>query len=69
MCLSDIPYVSVSKYFIRDLGKEYVSQVMQARLKDCEHERAAEILERGLRVEPLGPSGTPRDPPSSKNVQ
>eukprot|EP00959_Pyramimonas_sp_CCMP1952_P217161 4541736-Pyramimonas_sp.AAC.1 len=47
-----MPYVSVSKYFVRDLGKEFVQQSMQRRLKDCEDERAFEISERGLWVEP-----------------
>jgi hypothetical protein len=50
--LSDIPYVTVSKYFVRDLGKEFVQQSMQRRLEDSEHERAVEMLERGLWVEP-----------------
>eukprot|EP00959_Pyramimonas_sp_CCMP1952_P473270 9501453-Pyramimonas_sp.AAC.1 len=66
--LSDIPYVSVSKYFVKDIGKEFVQQSMQRRLKDCEHERAVEILERGLWVEPPGPSGTLSARASSKNV-
>eukprot|EP00959_Pyramimonas_sp_CCMP1952_P264679 5534161-Pyramimonas_sp.AAC.1 len=69
LILTATPYRQVSKYFMRDISKQFIPERMDTYLGDIDNERALEILERGLLVDPPRGSWISKSPKWSKMIR